>query len=145
MTSGAKAGQGSLLKVGDGATPTETFSTIGEVLDIKGPKIKNAFEDVTSHDSTAGIEEFIATFTSLDEVTFDMNHLPANSTQSYAAGILNQALNRTAKNFRLYPANQSSIYYAFTAYVSKWELELPVKGVQKASCALKPTGALIQG
>lgn len=142
MASAAKSGQGSLLKIGDGASP-EVFATIGEVGDIKGPKIKNSFEDVTSHDSTGGLEEFIATFTTQDSVKFEANYLPANATQSYAAGLLAKVLNRGKTNFQLVPAGQS-VTLAFAAYVEEWELSLPVKGVQKISVSLKPSGVLTQ-
>lgn len=142
MTSGAKSGQGSLLKIGDGGT-TEIFATIGEVLDIKGPKVKNSFEDVTSHDSAGGLEEFIATFTTLDTIQFDCNYLPANATQSYAAGLLAKALDRSITNFQLLPAGQTNTL-AFSAYVESWELALPVKGVQKISITLKPSGVLTE-
>lgn len=142
MTSAAKAGHGSLLKIGDGASP-EVFATIGEVGDIKGPKIKNSFEDVTSHDSSGGVEEFISTLTTQDSIKFEANYLPSNPTQSYAAGLLAKALNRGKANFQLLPAGQS-LTLAFAAYVEDWELSLPVKGVQKISVSLKPTGSLTQ-
>lgn len=139
MTSAAKSGQGSLLKIGDGGT-TEVFATIGEVLPIKGPNIKNSFEDVTSHDSPNGLEEFIATFTTLDSIDFECNYVPTNVAQ---AMLKTKALDRSIANFTIDPAGWN-VSYAFAAFVETWKLTLPVKGAQQLQISLKPSGVLTE-
>ena len=53
------AGIGTLIKRGDGASP-EVFTTIAQVGDIDGPKLKAGTYDVTTHDNTlAGYKDFI--------------------------------------------------------------------------------------
>ena len=97
-------------------------------------------DSVTSHDSTDGLEEFIATFTTLDKVQFDCNYLPSNTSQAL---LKTAALARSITNFELDPADQTNTL-AFAAYVESWELALPVKGVQKLSITLKPSGVLTE-
>lgn len=43
-----------MLKMGDGGSPSETFTTIAEVRDIEGPELEAEAKEVTLHDSPAG-------------------------------------------------------------------------------------------
>ncbi len=139
MASAGLSSFGTFLKLGDGAS-TETFATIAEVKDIKGPGLSLDTEDVTSHSSTAGWVERIGTLLDGGEVSFDMNWLPADDTQSYTAGILLDMKNRTKRNFQLVVPAATTLTWAFTALVTKFEPDLKVKGVQSVSATLQITG-----
>ena len=132
MPTAAKSSFGSYLKLGDGGT-SETFATIAEVLDIKGPSLELETEDVTSHDSTDGWAEHIGTILSGGEVSFEVNWLPANATQSHTAGLLKDMVGRTKRNFQRVVPAATSTTWAFAALVTAFEPDLPVKGSQKAS------------
>ena len=138
MTSG-KSSFGTLLKLGDAAS-SETFTTIAEVRDIKGPTLELATEEMTNHSSTNGWEESIGTILSGGEVTFDCNWIPGNATQSYAAGLLKDMVNRTLRNFQLVIPAASNVTWSFSAYVTKFPPDLPVKGAQRVSVTLKISG-----
>lgn len=139
MATAAKSSFGTYLKLGDGGT-TETFATIAEVKDIKGPKLTLNTEDVTSHDSTDGWAETIGTILEGGDVSFDVNWLPANATQSFTAGLLKDMVGRTKRNFQLIVPAAASLTWAFTALVTEFQPDLPVKGAQVASIKLQISG-----
>lgn len=139
MATAAKSSFGTFLKLGNGAT-SETFATIAEVRDIKGPKMKLDTEEVTSHDSTDGWVERIGTLLDGGEITFDINWLPGNATQSFSAGLLKDMVGRTLRNFQLVVPAAATLTWTIPALVTGFEPDLPVKGRQGASITLTLTG-----
>ncbi len=131
---------GTLLKIGDGATPTENFTTIAEVKDISGPSLELATEEVTHHSSTGGWREKIGTLLSAGEVTFDLNFIPTEATHSYSTGLINDMVNRTKRNFQLVFPDAGNTTWQFTALVTKFEPDEPVEGELGASVTLEVTG-----
>lgn len=139
MTTAAKSSFGTFLKLGDSGS-SETFTTIAEVKDIKGPKLKLNTEDVTSHSSTSGWVEKIGTLLEGGDISFEFNWLPGNATQSYSAGILKDMVNRTLRNFQLVVPAASTLTWTFAAYVTQFEPDLKVKGAQMGSATLEISG-----
>ena len=139
MASSATTAFGTLLKLGDGGG-SEAFATIAEVKNIKGPKLKMDTIEVTSHSSTSAFREYIAGLLDGGEVTFDMNWLPANATQSYSAGVLKDMYNRTKRNFQLVFPSASPTTWTFAAFVTGFEPDAAVDGALTASLTLKLTG-----
>ena len=139
MASSATTAFGTLLKLGDGGG-TEAFATIAEVKNIKGPKLKMDTIEVTSHSSAGAWREFIAGLLDAGEVTFDMNWLPANATQSYSAGILRDMVNRTKRNFQLVIPAASPVTWTIPAFVTNFEPDFAVDGALVASITLKVAG-----
>ena len=82
MATKAVTSHGTLLKVGDGASP-EVFATIAEVKDISGPGTTLSTEDATNHDS-GGWREPVPTLLEGGEVTFDLNYY-GGTTQTSSA------------------------------------------------------------
>lgn len=136
MTTSATPAYGTLLKMGDGATP-EVFSTVAEVLDIDLPEISANYEEVTSHDSN-GWEESVATLLSGGEPGFKVNWIPANATHNETTGMLYAALNRVRKNWKIVLPNSAKTF-AFAAYCSV-KPSASVKGVLENEIKLKITG-----
>jgi hypothetical protein len=116
MPSKAKAAKGTQLKRGDGATPTESFTTVGEVLNFSGPEGSAPAIDVTSFDSTA--TEVIAGLPDNGEVSFDTNFVGGNAQQQ---GLEADRIAGTLRNFRLQLNDNASspTTYAFSAIVTK--------------------------
>jgi hypothetical protein len=140
MATAAKSSFGTFLKLGDGET-SESFATIAEVLDIKGSSLELETEGVTSHDSTDGWAEHIGTILNGGEISFEMNWLPANATQSFGSGLLKDLVSRTKRNFKLVvPTALPTQTWTFAALVTAFEPDLPVKGAQKASITLLLSG-----
>ncbi|MBK8211571.1 MAG: hypothetical protein IPK78_18100 [Rhodospirillales bacterium] len=139
MATAAKSSFGTFLKLGDGAS-SETFTTITEVKDIKGPALKLSIEEVTSHSSTAGWIEKIGTLLEGGTVTFEMNWIPGHATQSYSAGLLKDMVNRTLRNFQLVVPAASTLTWTIAAYVAEFQPDLKVKGAQVVSVTLELSG-----
>lgn len=67
---------GIALKRSDMATPTATFTTIGNVTNVSGPEIERETYDVTAHDSANGWREFVGGLKDGGEVSIDVNYDP---------------------------------------------------------------------
>ncbi|MGW6243865.1 phage tail tube protein [Streptomyces roseolus] len=71
-----KDGFGTLLKRGDGATPTEVFTAIANATNISGPNLSRNTIDVTAHDSPNRHMEFVGGLINPGEVSIDINYDP---------------------------------------------------------------------
>lgn len=132
---------GTLLKRGDGGSPTETFTSIAEVLDIGGISLESAMEDVTSHLASGRYEESVPTTKKVGPVTFKLNFVPTATTHSYTSGLVKDFDNQTLRNFKVVFPDAGSTTWAFSAYVSKVDIAAPVKGVLSGDVTLTITGA----
>lgn len=142
MATGALSSFGTLIKMGDGASP-EVFTTIAEVRDISGPSWALGTEEVTNHDS-AGWREYIPTLLEAGEVSFDIN-FKGDATQGFAAGSVYAAMTgKVKKNFTItLPSGVGATndVLSFAGYVTGFELAAPVEGVLSASLTIMITGA----
>lgn len=137
---GALAAKGTLLKIGDGATPTEVFTTIAEVVNITGPGLSMDPLDVTSHSSTAGWKEFIGGLLDAGEVSFEINYIPTDATHDATAGLINDMENRTKRNFEVIFPDSGNTKWTIAALVTGFEPGAPVDGKLTASVSLKLSG-----
>ena len=139
MTTGALAGYGVLLKVGDGGSP-ETFTTIAEVRDIEGPELEAEAKEVTSHDSPGGWREYITTLLSGGEVSFDLNFIPTHATLSPSTGLVKLLRSRTLRNFRLVFPDVAATAWTFAALVVGFKPSGPVEDELSAEVTLQVSG-----
>jgi predicted secreted protein len=135
MATSARSSHGTLLKVGDGGTPTEVFSTIGEVKDISGPSMTLNTEDVTSHDS-GGWKEEIPTLLEAGEISFDVNYYKA-ATQ---VALRSAQMARTRLNFQMVVPLAPTETLSFSGFVTGFEYSAPVEGILTASITIKVSG-----
>lgn len=140
MATNALAGFGTLLKIGDGGTPTEVFTTIAEVKDITPPKLSMDTDDVTHQTSPGGWKEKLPTLLDAGEVTFELNFIPTDATQGYSTGLIKDLVNKTRRNFQLVFPDSGSTTWAFAAFVTGFEPSAPVGGTLTASVTLTVTG-----
>jgi predicted secreted protein len=116
-------------------------TVVGNVTAIKGPGVSLDTADVTSHDSTSGWEEVVATIIRSGEVTVDVAYDPANAQIKNAAGGLIYLLTtRTSANFTITLPSTAAI--VFQAYVTGFEPDMAHDGPLTASLKLKPTGVV---
>lgn len=142
MATGAIAGIGTKLQIGDGGSP-ESFTTIAEVTEISGPSLGADTADVTSHDSElneGGFEEHIVTILRTGEVTFTINYIPTDGTHDASSGLLNDYQNKTLRNFKLVFPDSSNTTWSFSAYVTGFEPSTSPSDQYDASVTLKPSG-----
>ncbi len=138
MASAATAGIGTLLKLGDGAGP-EVFTTIAEVLDISGPTLTSDLVDITNMDSAGSYEESLPTILRSGEVTFSVNFLPVNVTQSFTAGLIKDFKDRTKRNFELVFTDSGNTTWTFAGYVTNVTPQAPVAGALTMDVTIKLT------
>ncbi len=131
---------GTLLKMGDSATPTETFTTLAEVGDLEAPGITVETADATSHDS-GGWEEKISTIKKGEPFTFPINWIPSDSTHDETTGLLSKVLGGAAVNFKVVLPNAAKTF-SFAGLVTKFQPKQPVKDKLTADVTIDPTGAI---
>lgn len=131
----AIAGNGVLLKLGDGGT-SEVFDTIAEVLDIDGPNQAREQIEVTSH-SSAGWREFIAGLRDGGEVSFPINSVPTDQTQIDLRALIDSG---AAANFKIvYPNGYRD---TFAGVVTDWGTKSPVDGAVTEEIKIKISGEI---
>jgi len=132
---------GTQLQIGDGATPTEGFTTIAGVRDINGPNMSAETIDAKAHDSPGAWGEMIPSFLNAGEVTFDIAYDPAEPTHmDGAGGLRNDFKNRTLRNFKLIYTDTGASEDAFSAYITAFGPSAPLADLLTASITLTLSG-----
>ncbi len=131
---------GTLLKIGDGGTPTEVFTTVAEVSNIGGPSLTLDAIEITHHSSPDGWREYIGGLLEGGEVSLDVNFNPTGATHSYTSGLIKDMVNRTVRNFQLVFPNVGATTWTFAALVTSFEPSEPIDDKLSASITLKVTG-----
>ncbi len=137
MTTKAKTTKYLRLQRGDGAG-SETFTTIAECTNVKGPDEKVALIDATSFDSAA--MEDISGLSDGQEITFDGNWVGSDAQQQ---GLRTDLRAGTLRNFKFLANDHVSdpSYVLFSALVTSVPgFSGGVNQVLKGSWTLKPSG-----
>lgn len=138
-TSGV-VGLGTLLKLGDGASP-EVFTTIAEVKDITGPGLTMEFAEFTHMQSDSGYREYKPTFKASGDITFNCNFLPDNATQGFTStGLIYDYEQKTLRNFQLLFPDTGATLASFAAYVANIQPSTPMSGPMELAVTLRVTG-----
>lgn len=135
----ALAAYGTLMQIGDGATP-EVYATIAEVLDIS-TNVRLNTEDATNHSSPNAWGEKIATIKEMDDITFQVNYIPDDTTHGYSAGLMNDLDDRTLRNFKIVFTDSATTEWIIPAYVAAIGPAMPVRGKLTASIVLSVASA----
>jgi len=133
----AKKAIGTLLKVGDGASP-EVFTTIAGLSSIEGPTFSAAEIDVTSHDTTGGFRERI---TGLKDAGTITGTLFFDAALTQHQNLLADFNANTQRNYRLELATFSPAkYFAFAGSISEFSFTFDVDGAQQANFTVQING-----
>jgi hypothetical protein len=130
---------------GGTATPVaESFTTLAEVGDIKGPELARDQEDVTTHDSPGGFDEFIATTKQSGEVSFSIHWVPSDPTHDNVHGLYAAYDDGATRNWRIVMTDYETdpSYLAFAGFVDGLSPAMPVKGSLTADVKIKVVGAV---
>ncbi len=138
MTSSAIWAYGSILQLGDGATP-EVFTAIAEITELTPPQMSRDDIDVTSHQSSDGYREFISGLRDGGEVSFKANWLPTNSTHDGTTGILETFNDDVNHNWKIILPN-TLITIAFSGFLTAFEPDLPLEEQAQLSGTIKVSG-----
>lgn len=133
----ANRGQGTLLKVGDGAASGEAFTTLGDVLDINGPGWSMDVIDTTDQDSSSSYREKIGGLLDAGQVTCTIHW---DYTETTHAGLITDFEARTLRNFQLVSTDSSTTTWTFAALVANIAPGRPLEGKVTADITLDISG-----
>lgn len=134
MTS-ATIGYGTQFKRGDGASPTEAFTAIGEVSAINGFSMSKDTADVTHMASTSRYREFVSGLRDAGEVSIDVNYIPGgtdidNAFTDYDAN--------TSRNYQIVWADGTE--FEFAGICTSIATNEPIDDKMSATFTYKITG-----
>ena len=132
------SGFGTLLKAGNGAS-SETFATIAEVKNIKGPAITLEMLDATHMESPNGFREWLPSFKDSGEVTFTLNFLPASTGHK---AITTDLYARTKRNFQLVFPNTGATRWSFAGYYVNFAANAGISEILTADVTIRVTGGV---
>ncbi|MFD9064183.1 phage tail tube protein [Kitasatospora purpeofusca] len=128
-------GFGTQLKRGDGATPSETFTGIGEMTSIGGPSLARDTYDVTTHGSPDQWREFIGGLKDGGEVSGDVNYDP--SLHDFLVADLEDKSPRT---YQIVFPDPEQTTWTFKAILTGFEPSAPFDDKLSASLTWKVSG-----
>ncbi len=142
MASNALPTQGILVKVGDGATPTELFTTIAEVTGFSGPTTEANEIEVTTLSSTA--KEFISGLVDNGEVTLEVNAVPSDTQHNQIRSDISAG---TVRNYQIdfndMPDGGSNpTTYVFAAFVKSFPFSAAADDKLSGTITLRISGAI---
>ena len=131
---------GTELKRGDGGSP-ETFTKVPGLISVGGGPLQGQSDeiDVTDHDSPNGFEEILLGIKRGAEMPVEFNYDPQNALHK---GIVDDYINRTARNWELVLKDPGASKFTFTAFVKNFPFDAPVEGVYRGTFTLKVSGAV---
>ena len=114
--------------------------------DISGPSFSRATIDTTSHSTPGGYKDKIVERWDGNEVTFDLNFDPANARHNDVIGDLTTSVAADDPDtyWLAFPGARGQTQWAsieFRAFLTSFDVSLPVEGVVMASVTLTVTGA----
>lgn len=137
MASIAKIANGTLLKVGDSASP-EVYTTVPEVMRLGGPTIRFDLLDVTSHDTSGFFREYIPGLADGERITASLNWRPSNTVHK---GIRIDSYARTLRNYRLVFPDTTDNTVTMATYTESIAPKADIGTVLVADLSVKITGA----
>jgi hypothetical protein len=146
MTIEATAALGTILAVGDSASP-EVFTKIGRVKDVDGPSMSRDTIDTTHQLSPGGVKEFLASLADGGDVSFTVGYNPSAATHDQTTGLLKFMGETTTRNWKLvFPVAATSGFWGleFKGVVTKFAPKAPVAGELTADITIKVAGNVVQ-
>lgn len=133
----AASGFGTLLKRGDGGTPTEIFTTLLENIELNGPALTRETIDATNQESPSGFREYLAGLADGGEVSGTGNYIEDTTQASLRADLENG----TKRNFQLVvPFKAGSKTWSLSGFVTSFAPTYPVDDKMTYAFAIKLTG-----
>lgn len=134
--------QGTLIQIGDGTGPPESFTTITGVRDITGPGEAAETIEVTDHDSVNAFREWIAGLRQAGSLSFSINYDPTDPTHDENTGLRAILISRQTNTFRIVFTDTGGTTFEFEGFVTQFQSNEPVNGALTADVTIQITGQL---
>jgi hypothetical protein len=134
MATSAAIGHGTIIAVGDGASP-ENFTTISEVTSVSPPGTQIDMIDATHMESPDRYREYITGLKDGTDGSIEMNFVPGGAGQLAMAELLGAT---DPTNFKITWPNAHVEY--FQGYVTGFQPTAPVDDKMTATATIKQTG-----
>lgn len=129
---------GGQFQLGDGATPTENFTTISQVKHVDFGSSKVQTEEVTSADNTDAARRFVSTLYDAGDVSVDIFWNPQDTTHQ---SLRTAFLNRGSHNFKcINPAGLGT--YSFAGIITAFDVKEQIDKPTELSVKVKISGLL---
>lgn len=129
----ATIGYGTTLAIGDGATPTEVFTTVAEVTDLSPPSPSRDVVEATHYGSPGGYKEFISGLRDPGEASVQTNYTDAGYTALRTLFDSN-----VRRNLKISFPNGAKL--TFLALSTSVEQTAPIAGVRQLTSKFKVSG-----
>jgi hypothetical protein len=139
MSQNAVLTQGTILQRGDGATPTEVFTAVPDVVSITGPDATKAEIDVTDLASTA--KEFKGGLADFGRMVVELNYIPGNTIHDVIRDDFNSPAS-PVRNWRLIFVN--GFRWNFSGYVGAFPGNTQPDSVQKSAMTIRLSGPVVE-
>ena len=136
MTTNAEIGHGSEWRRGDGATPTEVFTALAQVLSINGISVSKDVLDATHMGSPERWEEIISSIKRTGEITVELNFDPDGTTTT---NCLADVASDAPRNFQFASPNED-VEWTIRCHCVGFEMGVPLDDKMTATATYKPTG-----
>lgn len=133
-------GIGTEFRIGDGGTPTETFTAVAKVLEIGERVTSRDSTDDTTFDSVGGYKEFTpSAVRDAGELSIVLKYQPGDAQHEQLIGLINED---TTRNFQLYWPNPggSAITEEFAGFVTSVGTATPIDGDVTVPVTIKISG-----
>jgi predicted secreted protein len=130
--------KGSQLKAGNGAIPTEVFTTIPEIRTISGPSMSAEQIDVTSHDTPGGFRDKIQGLKDWGVLTCEMLWVPDNAQHLQ---LFNDYVAGTVRHYKLTVPDADQTTLNFSGFVGNNPTSIPFDGALSKSVEIIIVGA----
>lgn len=139
MANTSKLAYGTLLKIGDGASP-EVFTAIANIASLSGPNITVNQIEVPVHNSGTGYIDKIAGLKDAGEISMDLNYDPNSTTHTNLFSKMNSG---SVDNYKVeIAASSPAKTFTFAGIVTEMSHEFPVDGVATCSVTISISGAV---
>jgi len=138
----AALGYGSLIKIGDSASP-EQFTAVAKITSLNGISLTKDSPEITNTASTGRAREYIVGLLDGGTIDFEFISLPNDTSQSgtNAKGLAYHILNDTAlRNFQLYINSTTPVTWTVSGIITNFSLSAVPSEAQTGSASIKVSG-----
>lgn len=132
--------QGIVIKYGDGATPTEAFTTLAGVYSLTHSGVTRTVIDVTDFDSLNNAKEFLGGQVDYGTLEVTVHFDADNTTHSDASGILAQLQDSDPRNWQLTNPDANNKVWQFSGILQSFSVSMNNDDKVSADISLKVTG-----